>query len=49
MLRLLGWGWKLEERKRDMPKKDAKLIFGEETIDFRVPETVTILEMKKVA
>ena len=31
-----------------MPKKDAKLIFGEETIDFRVPETVNILEMKKV-
>jgi nickel-dependent lactate racemase len=31
-----------------MPEKDTKLIFGEETIDFRVPEMVSILDMKKV-
>jgi nickel-dependent lactate racemase len=31
-----------------MPEKDAKLIFGEGTIDLSVPETVSILEMKKV-
>ena len=28
-----------------MPEKNAKLIFGEETIDFAVPETVSILDM----
>jgi nickel-dependent lactate racemase len=31
-----------------MLEKDTKLIFGEETIDFRVPETVSILNMKEV-
>jgi nickel-dependent lactate racemase len=31
-----------------MPEKDAKLIFGEGTIDLSVPETVSILEMKRV-
>ena len=31
-----------------MPEKDAKLIFGEESIDLSVPETVSILEMKRV-
>jgi nickel-dependent lactate racemase len=31
-----------------MPEKDVQLLFGEETIDLRVPETVSILDMKRV-
>ncbi len=31
-----------------MPEKEAKLIFGKGTIDLRVPETVSILDMKRV-
>jgi nickel-dependent lactate racemase len=31
-----------------MPEKDAKLIFGEAAIELRVPETVSILDMKRV-
>ncbi|KPK31023.1 MAG: hypothetical protein AMK69_01630 [Nitrospira bacterium SG8_3] len=31
-----------------MPEKEAKLIFGKGTIDLSVPETVSILDMKRV-
>ena len=31
-----------------MPEKDATLTFGEGTMDLRVPETVSILDMKVV-
>jgi nickel-dependent lactate racemase len=31
-----------------MPEKDAKLLFGEGTIDLSLPETVSILDMKRV-
>ena len=31
-----------------MPEKDARLIFGKGTIDLRVPEAVSVLEMKRV-
>ena len=31
-----------------MPEKDARLLFGKETIDLSLPETVSILDMKRV-